>query len=255
MHHAMIGYLKAERIKMKATISKRLLFIIPLFFLAFSMFTAHFITKIGKFNGYLAQMFNQWPLIFLPIGLAIACSLNISLEKKSGNYKAIIANNLSLSKTWYSKIINMAFYQSLSSILIIVVAVGGSILTYGEVPNVLTIIYTTTLITLAALPLIPFNLILSQYFGTIITVITNLLGAFISVIWLAPYSTFWWTPWANMLRIPAALMEIHPNGTAIAPGSPLQDTTVLGVSIVISVLYFVLLFILSTFVFKKKVMK
>lgn len=251
----MIGYLKAERIKMKATISKRLLFIIPLFFLAFSMFTYHFVTNLGDFNGYLAQIFNQWPLVFLPIGLAIACSLNISLEKKSGNYKGIIANNLSLSKTWHSKIITMAFYQLLSSILLIIVAVGGSILTYGEVPNVLTVIITTTLITLAALPLIPFNLILSQYFGTVITIITNLLGAFISVIWLAPYAGFWFTPWANMLRIPAALMQIHPNGTAVEPGSPLQDTTVLGVSIAISVLYFVLLFILSTLIFKKKVMK
>src|SRR5699024_9295063 len=102
-YDVMIGYLKAERIKMKASISKRLLLVIPLFFLLFSIFTVLFITQVGTFNGYLAQIFNQWPLVFLPIGLAIACSLNIGLEKKSGNYKAIIANNLSLSKTWYSK--------------------------------------------------------------------------------------------------------------------------------------------------------
>src|SRR5690606_26513989 len=148
------------------------------------------------------QIFNQWPLVFLPIGLAIACSLNIGLEKKSGNYKGIITNNLSLSKMWYSKIINMSIYQLFSSLLIILVAIGGSILIYSEIPDVSRVIYTTILITLAALPLVPFNFILSEYYSTVVVIITNLLGAMISVIWLAPQSTFWLTPWANMLRIP-----------------------------------------------------
>lgn len=251
----MIGYLKAERLKMKATVSKRLLFIIPFFFLVFYTFTTLFITQSRAFNGYLAQIFNQWPLIFLPIGLAISCSLNIGLEKKSGNYKGIISNNLSLPKMWYAKIINMILYQFISSLLIIVVAVGGSIFMYGEVPHVSTIIYTSILITLAALPLIPFNFILSQYFNTAITLIINLLGTFISVVWLAPHSTFWLTPWANMLRIPAITMGIHPNGTQIDPGSSLLDSSVMESSIAISGIYFVVLFFLSFIAFKKKVMK
>ncbi|RLL40112.1 lantibiotic immunity ABC transporter MutE/EpiE family permease subunit [Oceanobacillus piezotolerans] len=251
----MIEYLKAERLKMKGSISIQLLLFIPLFFWLFAIYTSLFVTESGSFNAYLALIFNQWPLVFLPIGQAIACSINISLEKKSGNYKSIISNNLSLSRTWYSKIINMVGYQLLSSIIIIVISVGGSLFTFNEMPNVLNIIYTTLLITLAFLPLLPFNFVLSQYFGTIITVITNLFGALISVVWLAPYSTFWLTPWGNMLRIPAATMGIHPNGTQIEPGSPLLDSSVLGISIVSSFVYFVLLSILFTVVFKKKVME
>lgn len=251
----MTGYLKAERLKMKGSISLRLLLFIPLCFWLFAIYTSLFVTKSGSFNAYLALIFNLWPLVFLPIGQAITCSLNTSLEKKSGNYKLITSNNLSLSKTWYSKIINMAGYQLLSSIIIIVIGVGGSLFTFNEMPDVLNIIYTTFLITLAFMPLIPFNFILSQYFGTIITVITNLLGALISVIWLAPYSTFWLTPWGNMLRIPAATMGIHPNGTQIEAGSLLLDSSILGISTASSIVYFVLLSILFTVVFKKKVMK
>ncbi|WP_068677807.1 lantibiotic immunity ABC transporter MutE/EpiE family permease subunit [Oceanobacillus sp. Castelsardo] len=251
----MTGYLRAESLKMKGSISIRLLLFIPLCFWLFGIYTSLFVTKSGSFNAYLALIFNQWPLVFLPIGQAIACSLNISLEKKSGNYKTIISNNLSLSKAWYSKIINMVGYQLLSSIIIIVIALGGSLFTFNEMPNVLNIIYTTFLITLAFLPLIPFNFVLSQYFGTIPTVITNLLGALISVIWLAPYSTFWLTPWGNMLRIPAATMGIHPNGTQIETESPLLDSSILGISTVSSIVYFVLLSILFNVVFKKKVMK
>lgn len=251
----MFEYLKTERIKMKASISKRILLGIPLFFLLFSIFTVLFATQQGTFNVLLAQVFNQWPLVFLPIGLAIACSSNISLEKKSGNYKSIIANNFSLSKTWYSKIMNMAGYQWLSSLLIIIVALVGSLLTYSDLPDILNVVYTTILITLASLPLIPFNFILSQYFGMVITVAVNLIGAIISVIWLAPYSTFWLTPWANMLRIPAATMGIHPNGTSIETGSPLHNPSILGQSVVVSIVYFCLLLILSTFIFRKKVMK
>lgn len=252
----MIGYLETEHLKMKATISKRLLLFIPFFFLGFSIFTSLFVTQSGTFDIYLAQIFNQWPLLFLPVGLAIACSSNISLEKKSGNYKGIISNHLSLSKMWQAKIINMIFYQIASSFLIIVIAVGGSICIYREMPDVSNIIYTSLFITLAALPLIPFNFILSQYFSTVFTIITNLSGALISVIWFAPHSTFWLTPWAMMLRIPAATMGIHPNGTYIEPGSSLRDLSIiLELSLVISLISFVSLFFLSTFSFKKKVMK
>lgn len=251
----MIKYLKTERIKMKASTSKRILLGTPLFFLLFSIFTVLFATQQGTFNVFLTQVFNQWSLLFLPIGLAIACSSNIGLEKKSGNYNGIIANNFSLSKTWYSKIMNMAGYQWLSSLIIIIVALVGSVLIYSELPDISKIIYTTFLITVASLPLIPFNLILSQCLGTIITVTTNFLGAIISVIWLAPNSKFWLTPWANMLRIPAATMGIHPNGTSIETGSPLHNPSILGLSVAVSIVYFVLLLIVSIFVFKKKVMK
>jgi len=251
----MIEYLKAESIKMKASVSKRILLFVPLFFLLFSIFTVLFANQQGTFNVFLAQVFNQWPLLFLPIGLAIACSSNIGLEKKSGNYKAIIANDFSLSKTWYSKVLNMAGYQGLSSFIIIVIALVGSLLIYSEFPDIINILYTTFLITLVALPLIPFNLILSQYFGMVITVTANFIGAIISVIWLAPNETFWLTPWANMLRIPAATMGIHPNGTSIEAGSSLHNSSILGLSVVVSILYFISLLILSTFIFKKKVMK
>src|SRR5699024_1245538 len=152
----MIGYLKAERIKLKASTSKKILLVIPLFFLFFSLFTVLFISQEGaSFNAYLAIVFNQWPLVFLPIGLAIACSMNIRLEKKSGSYQSIISNNLSLAKTWYSKIFSLMNYQLLSSLFMIVVATGGSILIFHEVPDLMGIINTTILITIAALPLIP----------------------------------------------------------------------------------------------------
>jgi len=251
----MIEYLNTERIKMKASASKRILLFVPLFFLLFSIFTVLFSTQQGTFNVFLVQIFNQWPLLFLPISLAIACSSNIGLEKKSGNYKGIIANNFSLSKTWYSKIMSMASYQWLSSLFIIIVATLGSMLIYVDLPNISTIAYTTFLITLASLPLVPFNLIFAHYFGMIITVTTNLLGAIISVIWLVSNSTFWLTPWSNMLRIPAATMGIHPNGTWIEKEDPLHDPSILGLSVAVSIVYFVLLLMLSTFAFKKKVMK
>lgn len=251
----MIGYLKAEKIKLKSSTSKRILLMIPLFFLIFSLFTVLFMSREGTFNGYLAQIFNQWPLGLLPIGLAIACSLNIGQEKKSGDYKIIIANRLSLTKTWNAKVINIAYYQLISSIIIIIVAIGGSTVVYGKIPDIFNIIYTTALITLASLPLIPFNFIVSHFFGTIITTIMNLLGAFISVVWLAPYRDFWVTPWGNMLRIPAATMGIHPNGTSIEPGDSLRDTSILVTSVIISVTYFVLFTMITTVFLKKKVAK
>ena len=80
-------------------------------------------------------------------------------------------------------------------------------------------------------------------------------SAVLSVIWLATESTFWMTPWGNMIRIPAATMGIHPNGTSLEAGSALLDSSILGMSVGIGILYFVVLMFLSTFVFQKRVMK
>ena len=251
----MIEYLKAENIKMKASVSKRILLFIPFFFFLFSIFTLLAADQEATINVFLIQVFNQWPLLFLPMGLAIACSLNIALEKKSGDFKTLKVNNLSLTKTWYSKNLNMAGYQSLSAVFIIIVALVGSMLTYGELPDISNIVYTTFLITVAALPLIPFNFILSQYYGMIVTVTTNVLGFVISGIWLATSSKFWLTPWGNMLRIPAATMGIHPNSTWIEKDNPLHDSSILGLSVTVSIIYFILLLVVFAVLFKKKVMK
>src|SRR5699024_11807886 len=109
--------------KLKAYTYIKVLLAIPLFFLLFSLFTVIFINQEGaSFNAYLSLVFNQWSLVFLPSGLAIACSMNIRLEKRSGSYKFIVSNNLSLAKTWYSKIFSLMNYQLLSSLFMIVVA-------------------------------------------------------------------------------------------------------------------------------------
>src|SRR5699024_12242783 len=107
--------------------------------------------------------------------------------------------------------------------IVIIIAVGGSLLTFNDMPNIPNIAYTTLLITLAFLPLIPFNFMLSQYFGTIITVITNLIGIFISVVWLAPYSTFLLTPWVNIFRILAVTLGIHYTCYKFEAGRPILD--------------------------------
>src|SRR5699024_6407599 len=165
------------------------------------------------------------------------------------------SNNLSLAKTWYSKIFRLMNYLLLSSLSLLVVAAGDSMLIFHEVYDLMKLIKTTFLFNIVALSLLPLNYIVAQHFLTIITVGANLLGTFISVIWLAPYSIFWLMPWSTMLRIPAVTMRIHPNGTPIEGKSSLIDASIIGSSISVSVMYFVLLFVLSTFVFKKKVRK
>src|SRR5699024_76039 len=113
----MIGYLKAERLKLKASTSKKVLLAIPLFFLLFSLFSVIFFNVVGaSFNVYLAVVLNLWSLVVLSSGLAIACSMNIRLETRSGSYKFIVSNNLSLAKTWYSKIFSLMNYELLSSL-------------------------------------------------------------------------------------------------------------------------------------------
>ncbi|MFC0612477.1 lantibiotic immunity ABC transporter MutE/EpiE family permease subunit [Scopulibacillus daqui] len=195
--------------------------------------------------------YNLWPIFFLPIGLAMSCCININMEKRCGHYKGLLSNNLPESKIWYSKIISIVIYQCISSLLVIIVATLGSLIINKEFPNIPQLIFTTIFITIASLPLIPLCLILCQYVGVIITILLSLVGSFGSV-FIALKSYFWILPWGNMMRVSAETMGINPNGTPMDNFNKIPDFYVLAIIILVSIVYFIVLSMLSMLVFKRK---
>ncbi len=247
----MTTFIKAELMKMKSSLAKNLLLAIPFFFLLFAIFSSIYAEQQSNTNIFLAIMFNLWPIFFLPIGVAMACGININLEKRSGNYKSALSNNIPLAKLLFSKIISMVIYQCISSVLVIIVAILGSLLINKEFPIIPQVIFVTLLTTIASLPLIPFSLILGQYVGAIITTLISLVGSFGSV-FIALKSYFWVLPWGSMLRVPAETIGIHPNGTLMESFNQVPDFYTLAIAMLVSVIYFVGLTWFSILLFKRK---
>ncbi|WP_156857484.1 lantibiotic immunity ABC transporter MutE/EpiE family permease subunit [Oceanobacillus sp. AG] len=247
----MSNFIQAELLKMKSSLSKKLFLAIPIFFLAFAIFSNIYAEQQPSTNVFLTIVYNLWPIFFLPVGLAMACSMNINQEKIAGDYKNIFSNNISLSKMFFSKVVVITVYQCISAVSIAVVSILGSLLIYKELPIISQVIMTTAFIIIVALPLIPFNLIVSQFIGVLITSLINLIGA-VGSVFIALKSYFWILPWGSMLRVPAETMGIHPNGTHIESFNLVPDFHVLAIAMGASVVYFLILIWLSNKIFKRK---
>lgn len=247
----MSSFIQAELLKMKSSLAKKLLLVIPIFFLIFAFFSNTFAEQQPSTNVFLIIVYNLWPIFFLPIGLAMACGININQEKKSGDYKNVLSNNISLSNLFTSKVFTILIYQCISAVLVATASILGSLLIYKELPNIPQIIITTILIVIVALPLIPLSLILSHYFGVLMIILLNLVGSFGSV-FIALESYFWALPWGSMLRVPAETMGIHPNGTPIENFNLIPDFSVLAIALLTGIGYFLILTWLSIKIFKRK---
>lgn len=247
----MSSFIQAELLKMKSSLSKKLLLVIPIFFLIFAFFSNTFAEQQPSTNVFLIIVYNLWPIFFLPIGLAMACGMNINQEKKSGDYKNVLSNNISLPNLFTSKVFTILIYQCISAVLVATASILGSLLIYKELPNIPQIIITTILIVIVALPLIPLSLILSHYFGVLMIILLNLVGSFGSV-FIALKFYFWALPWGSMLRVPAETMGIHPNGTPIENFNLIPDFYVLAIALLTGIGYFLILTWLSIKIFKRK---
>lgn len=248
----MFSFTKAELMKMNSSWSQYLFIGIPFFLLFFSIFTTSFAQSNQFVSLFFTVVYNQWPIFFLPTGLALACGININLEKRSGSYKGVLSNQVPLSKVWYAKIASVVTYQGISSLLVIIITILGAFITNKAFPNIPQAILTTLLITVAALPLIPLYLIMSQYIGTTITFILNVIGSIGSAtLGLKPY--FWILPWGNMLRIPAEMVGVHPNGTPMETFNGILNFHISAIALIVSILYFIILSWLSSQLFKRKV--
>ncbi|MGE7834765.1 lantibiotic immunity ABC transporter MutE/EpiE family permease subunit [Viridibacillus arvi] len=247
----MSNFIQAELLKMKSSLSKKLLLAIPIFFLAFAIFSNIYAEQQPSTNVFLTIIYNLWPIFFLPVGLAMACGMNINQEKKIGDYKNVLSNNISLSKIFFSKVVVILIYQCISAVLIAAASILGSLLIYNELPIIPQVIMTTAFIIIVALPLIPFSLIVSKYIGVLMTTLINLIGA-VGSVFIALKSYFWILPGGSMLRVPAETMGIHPNGTPIENFNLVPDFHVLAIAMGVSVVYFLILMWLSNKIFKRK---
>ncbi|WP_176480936.1 ABC transporter permease, partial [Clostridioides difficile] len=92
-------------------------------------------TTFAPWQSLLALLFNWWSFLFLPIGFALFATLVAFQEKTAGNYRALRNNNVTPRTLWINKVIAMADYCFISTlVLLIVTIITGFIFTAGPVP-------------------------------------------------------------------------------------------------------------------------
>lgn len=245
----MLNMIQSENLKYKRTFTKKIVYISPLFFILYAIITMPSIHS--KYNYFEYTVFNWWPLIFMPLGTALISSLSAMREKKSGNYRVLRCHNISVAHMWFSKIIVVALYTLLSSIELILLLFILKFFLPSSITSAVVVIQASLAVWVTSLAYIPIGLFFAERFGTAISIIVNVLGIVIGVV-MAPEPYWIYIPWSWGMRLMSPIVGVHPNGTPLETGSPLLNSSVIPMGIVVSIVFFILLSFATAIWFSKK---
>ena len=250
----MIAVIQSEYLKYKRTFTRKLILCAPLFILILAL-----LVKIvapdqnGDWSFLLTVIYNWWPVIFIPIGMALFAALIHIQEKKAGNLVNLRIHNVSPCRVWFAKIAVMAIHSFWATLVLIVCTLASVLLIAADssVPwNQLII--GGLLIWLVSLPLIPLQLMAAFWKGLFSSMGLGIIGFFWGVS-VAPGANWMFVPWSWPSRLMAPIVGVHPNGVSLPPGDPLLlDTSVIPLGIGISIAALILFSSLSALWFSRK---
>ncbi|MED0680947.1 lantibiotic immunity ABC transporter MutE/EpiE family permease subunit [Aneurinibacillus thermoaerophilus] len=249
----MMKMVASERLKYKRSFAKKLALTAPLFFVLYGAVIRFYLPDQSSlpWELLLSMIFNWWPVLFIPVGIALLCTLAENREKKAGNYRSLRSNNISIPKLWFSKIIVIGYYMLASSIVLMFAAVAAGLLTAGGDVPLADIIGSSLLIWLVSLSLIPIHLFAAVRFGAFGGLALGVAGIIAGV--LAADRPVWIVvPWSWPIRLMSPLIGVHPNGVRLDLGDPLLDPSVIPEGIATSLLFLAVFSALTAYWFARR---
>lgn len=241
----MMNYIQGERLKMKRSFSVTLLWLMPLLNIIFSfiMSPVYFVTNT----------FNWWSILFMPLAIALWCALLNNKEKRAGDYSSVYLLPISLHQAWLAKIIVIAL-QSLISLFIFLMMMGAlSFLMPGIPLFELGQLEGLLLIWVTSLWEIPLALYLAKKWGMAVTLIINIVGGMVLGIAFSTGSLWWLNPWSWCIRLIMPIIGVHANGTLLPVNSPLWDSSVILIGLLLAVVLVSIATALTSIAFTKTV--
>ena len=249
---------KSEILKYKRTLIKKLIVFIPVFFAVYALAVqatmmnnplSH--TQSWSWESLLGLVFNWWSFLFLPIGFALFATLVAIQEKKAGNYRVLRMQNKSIMKIWFYKELGMAFYSLMSHIvLVVVIIIVGVVSGNGKIPF-FEISVASLVCWFTSLTLIPIQLWAATWKGMPFSMGIGFIGMIIGVL-SAPKSFWIIVPWSWATRLMCPLIGVHPNGAFLTKEDLLMDSSVIPVGIFVSLVFFIVVTVLTAKWFERR---
>lgn len=241
----MINIIKAEHLKMRRTFGK----IIPLLAPGIILVIALLLTG-GLGNTFPAGAWNWWYTIFLPDALAVACYLNIKQDKKVKYYNILLPDTPK-QKSWTGKIIYCSLGLLYANIIILLGTLTGGAL-FGTTIPIWGGIAGAFLLSICYMWEVPLFLFLSAKFGVFASVFTAVILTVSGVVTIADSSIWWVYPASIPIRLMCPVLGILPNGLPVPTGSGLSDPAVIIPGIFLSLLWFVILTVVTSVWFQRR---
>lgn len=235
--------IKSEYIKGKRSFGRKSLFIFPLIitFMAIVLMGGQ-LTQIGALN--------WWYMILLPATLAII-SVNMITTEKKNNFFNINILPFPKAKVWQAKIWTGVSYIFIANAFIFITTSLSGIV-FGTQYSFIRGIIAALVLTITVCWQVPLGMFLATKFNSSVALILIIGVNFLCSGQDIAGGNVWFIPFAIPARLMAAIIGVNPNGVPMESTSPLWNTNVLLPGLLITVLLFIVSFIVSSKWFGKR---
>lgn len=246
----MYRYYQAENLKTKRTFISRMQYLSPGSILAIAILLQ---------RGYFVQTaYNWWYAVFLIAMIALNSCLLMRVDQKKKN-KAVLLLPIDLKKVFYAKIGVGIKNLSISTGVLCLGATLGSYVFSGLQPldlKWIAGIEAWSVIVLTSIWMIPFFYIFSMKFGVFLNALFGFVIGIVGIL-TATKEIWWMNPFGYTPRAICPILHILPNGLNAIPGSEtftpeLLESSSIAISIIISIILFLLFSYLSASWFAKR---
>lgn len=244
-------YCKAEYLKFKHSFYKKLLIIIPIFF----VLIAYLCVAQKKHDAQIyfeALTFNWWTILCLHFSYVISCIISDMIDKKDHKYDLMKSKGVDLVYVLICKIIITSIFTFILSCFYLLFFWVINIVQYGQIINVGPEITGILLSWLSGIWIIPFTLFLSYRFSWIVSFILGFCGVILGVIF-APHVYWYLVPWSYPTRVLCPIMKIAPNGLLITDKNDvLLDTSAITWCVILSLTIYLLITLIASIYLKHR---
>ncbi|BCN30803.1 lantibiotic immunity ABC transporter MutE/EpiE family permease subunit [Anaeromicropila herbilytica] len=229
----MIQYLKAEHLKYKNTLVRRLIYLAPIITI---------LLALSSPLCFQAEALNWW-YTFLAAGcISLMCAFVQEKEVKKLKYRALFSLPISIKKIWTAKIILVCCYLFIVCMLVCVGSFSGYliaprsiVITFGRV------MIASVVIAITSIWQIPFCLLLVKRFGLFVTIMINsMVGVMIGVL-VVDKSLWYLCPYSWTTRLMCPILGILPNGLMAKANDPLLNKNGMGITLILAITLFIIL--------------
>lgn len=207
-------YIKAEWLKEKRSSNRHLMFGVPIGFIVFTTLMSSIMAPPpeGRSN-LLAVAFNWYPIIILPVVLSL---FTINLYQKETGPCLIKQRSIGISR---AKLLLAKNIVMVIEVMITLTVSGLFLYLMGNFAgndpiSAREIIRGSMFLWIGSFPLLSLSVWLYQLLSGMGVIIVNFMLSLVAT------SSYWFLfPWTYNLRLMAAAVGIHPNGTFLPPDS------------------------------------
>ncbi|KOR89264.1 lantibiotic immunity ABC transporter MutE/EpiE family permease subunit [Paenibacillus solani] len=211
-------YLKAENLKYKRSLFRKLIILIPTALIMISMVFIFIGIGLGGFS---SAMVSNWSMPIASLSIVILCHLVNNKDQKH-KYRTIYSLPIDLKKTFISKTILIALNHLIISLflsLITIISEGVSSGVSVAIGHTGYFILGYCLLWLSLLWQIPFCLFLDQKIGFIGSVIINLFASALGGLFFSLTPLFWFFPYSWPAKFMVTCFGVLPNGLLVEADS------------------------------------